>query len=197
MIRVLLVLLALTTAATAEARPWAPPGAIDERPPPRHRLRGRVGQVPPAKREMLKQRVRALRAWTLTEELQLDDATAARLAPILARYDDAFARLMEQAVTLRRASDDAVARADDRAINRTIDDLLANQRARAQLEEQRFQELRRALTPAQAARLMVVLPEIDRRIHHKLRRVLEDRRRGRGGRPPGAPLDDVGPPDPP
>jgi hypothetical protein len=149
---------------------------------PHHRLH--VAQVAPAKREQLKQRVQALRTWTLITELQLDDATAARVAPILTRFDDQIGRQLQQGMSARRAVADAAAQGDERAINRAIDDALTSQRARAQLEEQRFQELRRVLTPVQAARLLDVLPAIDHRIHRQLRRVLEERR-GRRGLPPG------------
>ncbi len=39
------------------------------------------------RRDKIKQRIRALRAYTLTEQLELDEATAAKLFPALAKYD--------------------------------------------------------------------------------------------------------------
>jgi hypothetical protein len=141
---------------------------------------------PGARRERIKERVLALRAAVLTQELQLDEATASKLFPVLARHDTELQRLGREAANLRRSADEAAARRDAAAINRAIDALLANQQARWAVETARFQEVRRLLTPAQAARLLVVLPAIERRIHRQMRRALDGpggmRRRGVGDR---------------
>src|SRR2546423_693839 len=39
-------------------------------------------------RKEVLERMRALRAWRIVDELKLDEATSARLFPILAKYDD-------------------------------------------------------------------------------------------------------------
>src|SRR5687767_7784533 len=83
--------------------------------------------APPAvRRERIKERVLALRAATLTRELQLDEATAVRLFPVLARHDEQLARLARDAAVLRRTANDAAARGDNRAVDRAIDELVAN-----------------------------------------------------------------------
>src|SRR5882724_11190230 len=49
---------------------------------------GGGGPATAERREQVKKKIRAMRAFTLTEELALDEATASRLFPVLARYDD-------------------------------------------------------------------------------------------------------------
>jgi hypothetical protein len=128
------------------------------------------------KREKAKQRIRVMRALILSEELQLDEATAAKLAPTLNRFDDELARLLQERAALRadlRAASDA---ADARRMDKVIDKLVANQDARWDTERRRFADLRKVLTPQQTARLLDVLPEIDRRIMRGLRKQMAPRR---------------------
>jgi hypothetical protein len=155
----------------------------------------RRGSADP-RREQIKKKIRALRAYTLTEELTLDEHTAARLFPVLSRYDDDFDRLLEQRVDLHRRLRRAAARAggnDTRAIDRVIDEATANQRAFWDLQDKRLVTLRKILTPAQTAKLLVVLPAIERRIENQLRKAIQ--RRSGSSVDPGA-VDDDDDPEP-
>lgn len=125
-----------------------------------------------AARDAARQKIRALRAAILVEELKLDEATAGKLGPILARHDDELARLQTERRGLRKALHDALAASDDRKLDGLIDALAANQRARWDREQARFVEVRKLLTPRQAAHLIDVLPQIDRRILQGLRRAV-------------------------
>ena len=125
-----------------------------------------------AARDQAKQKIRALRAAILVEELGLDEATATRLGPILARHDDELERLQAERRALRKAVHDALAANDDQKLDRLIDQLVANQRARWDRELTRVAELRKLLAPRQAARLLDILPKIDRRILQGLRRAV-------------------------
>jgi hypothetical protein len=131
------------------------------------------------RREKVKQKIRALRAYTLTDELQLDERTAARLFPVLAKWDDVTDKLLAQRGDIARqlAVPDGK---DPRMLDRLIDDSVANQKAMWDLEDKRIAELRKILTPAQTAKLLVVLPRFERRIRNQLQRVIEGtQRRGR------------------
>ncbi|MCE9573851.1 MAG: hypothetical protein K8W52_11945 [Deltaproteobacteria bacterium] len=135
------------------------------------------------KREKIKQQILALRAWMITRELSLDEATAGKVFPVLAKYDDQFAKILRENLDLRREAEAAAARNDDKALDGVVDKFLANQRARWAIEEARFKDVRRLLTPAQAARLVVMLPKVDRRLQLELRKALRPaagHRRGRG-----------------
>lgn len=169
----LILAFAAVTVAPAEARPRG-----RERPAHADRTAQRgPGAGPGAKdkRERVKQRIRAMRALILSEELELDEATAGKLAPILNRFDDEMTRLLTERAQLRAELRTALDAGDDKRLGQTTDRLVANQDARWDTERKRFADLRRLLSPRQAARLLDVLPEIDRRIMKGLR----DR-----GRPP-------------
>lgn len=149
------------------------------------------------KRDKVKQRIRIMRAMVLTEQLDLDEASAAKLFPVLDKYDEVLAKLLAERGALRDKL--ATARAAHKAadITAALDLLVANQRARWTAEEQRFADLRAVLTPEQAATLLDLLPEVDRKILRGLRGARLDapdpddaaprvRRRGRGGAGAGA-----------
>jgi len=137
------------------------------------------GAQVPAKREAVKKKIRALRAYTLTDELQLDEKATSRLFPVLARWDDVTEKLVQQRVDITRRLQTAGQLRDQRAVDKLIDEAIANQKAFWDLEEKRLAELRKVLTPAQTARLLIVLPAFERRIQNQLRRAIA-RRAGAG-----------------
>lgn len=142
-----------------------------------------------AKRARLRQRIRALRAWRLTEALELDEATAARLFPILSRYDDRMVKAARQGRALRRQLRQAVKKgAPDAQMSALVDRVVAQQTAMWKLQAERFQAVRKVLSPRQAATILVVLPQIDRAIERQIRAAMKRHgKRGRGGRrAPGA-----------
>lgn len=136
------------------------------------------------RREQLKERIRAMRAYTLTSKLALDEQTAGRLFAVLSRYDEEIDKTLEKRVDLQRRLVHADALRDPRAIDRLIDDAAANQRAMWDLEDKRLADLRKILTPVQTAKLLVVLPATERRIQNQLRKAILQRRGG------GAAIDD-------
>lgn len=161
MIRRLLLALGLTLAIAAPAAAQPADGAP------------RVKRAPKAgKRDRVKDRIRAMRAWVLTEQLDLDAATAEKMFPVLARHDDELARLLGERKQLRKQL--VVARrSGGPALDALLDKLVANQRARWAAEEQRFADLRGLLTAEQAADLLDLLPEVDRKILRGLRQAID------------------------
>jgi len=153
----------------------APAGAQPHRP---------GATAPPAaavRREEIKKRIRAMRAYTLTEELKLDPEIAGQLFPLLARYDDETDKLLEKRVEVQRRLRRAETLRDPRAVDRLIDEALANQRGFRELEDRRLAELRKILTPLQTAKLLVVLPDFERRIQNQLRKAIGQRPGAAGG----------------
>lgn len=150
------------------------------------------------RREEIKKRIRAMRAYTLTEELKLDPEVAGQLFPLLARYDDETDRLLEKRVEVQRRLRRADAMRDPRAVDRLIDEALANQRGFRDLEDRRLAELRKILTPLQTAKLLVVLPDFERRIQNQLRKAIAQRPGAAGPRgvPAGATANDDDDPEP-
>ena len=142
-------------------------------------------QPAPDRREAVKKKIRAMRAYTLTEELGLDEKQAAKLFPILSRWDDVTDKLLQQRVDIQRR---LTTTTDAKALDKIIDEAVANQKAFWDLEDKRLAELRKVLTPTQTARLLVVLPAFERKIQNQLKRAIS--RRGAPGRAAPAGEDD-------
>jgi hypothetical protein len=167
------VILALSS-VTALAQPAPPQDRIEQR------------------REKIKERIRALRAYTLTTELALDEKTAAKLFPTLAKFDTEFDKLLQQRIDIQRRLDGAGALKDPKAVDKLIDEAVANQRALWDTEDKRLGELRKILTPAQTARVLVVLPAMERKIQNQLRKAVmrQQRKLGKQAAQPVDPYDD-------
>ena len=101
--------------------------------------------------------------------------------PALAKYDDEIEKLLVQRAELALRLEQA-GKADAKAVDQLIDDALANQRALWNIEEKRVADLRKILTPAQTARLLVVLPKLERKIQNQLRRAVRGAAKARGPR---------------
>lgn len=143
------------------------------------------------RRAAIKQRIRVLRAATLTEELRLDEKTLSRLLPVLAKWDDVTEDLLKKRVDLQQRIEAADAARDPKGVDRLIDEAVANQKAFWDLETRRLAELRKILTPGQTARLLIVLPAFERRIQNQLRRAMANAASRRGGMPArGGDLED-------
>jgi hypothetical protein len=172
-----ILLVLVFTSATAVAQP-APDRALE-------------------RRENIKQRIRALRAYALTTELALDEQTAARLFPLLQKFDGEFDKLLAARIDLQRRLERATDLKDPKAVDKLIDEAVANQRALWDTENKRLAELRKILTPAQTARVLVVLPAMERKIQNRLRRAVLRPKAPRpdpSGAPP-VPDDPFGPDD--
>lgn len=124
------------------------------------------------RRQEVKRKLLALRAYRLTEELALDEASAARVFPVLAKYDQPLEQLTIERAALSKALRDGPtgATAED-LVNRAV----TNRRALFELEDKRLAELRKVLTAQQAARLLVVLPEIETQLKQQIRRAVRSR----------------------
>jgi hypothetical protein len=175
----LVVVLAVLVAAPvfAQAPGQTPP--IGSNQVPNGRIPARPGPMAKQdRRERIKQRIRALRAYTLTDELQLDEATAGKLFPMLSHYDDEFDKLLQEHADLQKRLDSAGELKDPRAIDKLIDAAIANQRKFRDVEDQRLGELRKILTPAQTARVLIVLPALERRIQNQLQKAINKPNKG-------------------
>src|SRR5262249_21378333 len=91
-------------------------------------------------KERIKTRIRTLRAIALNDALQLDDVLATKLFALLARYDDETDKLLEKRVDVNHRLAAADTMKDPRAIDRLIDEALANQQAFWELDARRTAE---------------------------------------------------------
>jgi hypothetical protein len=152
----------------------------------------KAGETDPVVRAEMKDRLRqevidqlrAMRMWKLTEELKLDEATAAKLFPMLAKFDDQARDLgRERGELYRSLHAEMKAPAPDPTRLTTIIDRLATNRARRNaLEEDKVKAMRKVLTPFQQAKLILVLPRLDDSFRDRIREIIgRDRWQARGG----------------
>ena len=157
-----------------------------------------VGPRQQQRRDRIKHRIQAMRDSELIAQLGLDEQTAGKLLLVLGKYDDQFDKLLVERQGLMKRLRSATEQDPKPALERTIDDAIANQHALWDLQEKRLAELRKILTPAQMARLVIVLPAVEQKIQRQLRRAIRAGRGGGGGARPADPggsddSDDDGP----
>jgi Spy/CpxP family protein refolding chaperone len=152
------------TVVRAQPRPTPPPvaapGAADHR-------------TPDQLRQEVLERMRALRAWKIVDALKLDEATSARLFPILSRYDDRELQIAtERHQVMRELRADADApRPDDARLNADLSRLMAIRAKQRAMEDDRIRDVRKVLTPAQQAKLVLLLPRLERDFAHWIHEV--------------------------
>ena len=122
----------------------------------------------PVRRQRVKERIRALRAYELTEQLGLDETSGGKVFPILAKYDEATEKALTERASLRAKLDALGDKGDDHTVSGITDAMIANQRVMWDLESKRFAELRGVLSAHQAARFLVVMPVLERKIQRRL-----------------------------
>ena len=121
-------------------------------------------RTPEQLRKEVLERMRALRAFKIVEELKLDETASARLFPVLAKFDEkemVLAAERRDIIRDLRTLVDAP-RPDDAKIGKAIERLLANRARRHDLHDEQIKEVRRVLTPVQQAKLVLLLPRLER-----------------------------------
>jgi Spy/CpxP family protein refolding chaperone len=124
------------------------------------------------KRAKVREKVRAFVVASLIERLDLDEATTAKLVPVLKRYHEQIAAVSRDAGEARRELRARIesGRADDAAVNQLIDRMLQSRAKISRLEEEMYQAARKVVTPIVAAKLVIVLPQIKRQVEKQIRR---------------------------
>ena len=122
------------------------------------------------------ERMRSLRAWRVISELKLDEAASARVLAIFARYDEHDLALLAERrdINCELRALLAAPKPDDSHISRALDRLAATHSHRRVLHDERLDELRRVLPPLQQARLLLVLPGLERDFAHWGRQAIGD-----------------------
>jgi Spy/CpxP family protein refolding chaperone len=134
-----------------------------------------------ALRAKVRERVRTMRTAKLIELLDLDEATAARLFPVLNRYDEQLEPIVRDMGEARREMRAQIesGKPDVAKLNKLVDRVVAGREKMHKVENDRLRDVRKVLTPVQMAKIVIVLPEVDRFVHKEIRKALK-----RGG--PGA-----------
>jgi Spy/CpxP family protein refolding chaperone len=132
-------------------------------------------RTPDQLRKEVLERMRALRAWRIVEELKLDESTSARLFPILAKYDEQELALADERRDIAHEIRTLLSapRPDEVKLNAAIDRMLANRRKRIASKDERIKDVRKVLTPVQQAKLILLLPRLEREFARAIQDVAE------------------------
>ncbi len=144
---------------------------------------------PPQDKQALKAQIlgqlQKRRAQKLKERLALDEKTAKAVFSTMARFEARFQEKAKEAEKVRTQLRQAVmaagtqSKASDGKLNRLIDALAKLRTENFELKKQRFAEVRKVLTPAQAAKFLVFLPQIEMRLRTELREAMKKAQRRR------------------
>jgi Spy/CpxP family protein refolding chaperone len=121
-------------------------------------------RTPEQLRKEVTERMRALRAWRIVEELKLDESASARLFPILARYDEQEIALAAERRDIAQEIRTLLAapQPDDAKLTAAINRMVANRHKKIASRDERINEVRKVLTPVQQAKLVLLLPRLER-----------------------------------
>jgi len=151
----------------------------------------------PAKRERIRQRIETLRMWELTRALDLDEATAAKLFPLLNRYAKKRQELEKGIQADLSGLREALKNRDQERIRELLDQLEDRHRALQQLNDEERAELKKVLTLEQQAQYIL----FQQRFNREIRRLINEARRRRlkkvGRGPADRPPASRRPPSPP
>jgi len=154
----------------------APALPIAAQPPPKGERKAEKERL----RDQIIDKFRAERMWELTNALKLDEATAARLFPLLSKYDDDERAIAKErgplAKDLREALDAPTP--DSARINGLVDKLLAIKTRRQALEAEKLGAMRKILTPAQMGKMVLVAPAIEEGFRDRIKTAVQAARRG-------------------
>lgn len=123
--------------------------------------------------ENIKKRIRQMRAAAIASAIDLDEKQSTKLFPLLAKFDDENEVLARERAALARKLEDATTSKNAKEVDKVIDDAAANQKKLWKLEEDKLAEIRKILTPQQTAKLLIVLPEWERKMQNRLRKALD------------------------
>ena len=127
----------------------------------------------------VRKKIEALRAWQLTETLDLDEETSSRLFPAMKKTDRERWKVEARNRELVQEMSRVLERRgpDPRRINSILDELLANRRELVGIEERHIKRVRQILSPEDTARYVMFQIRFQREIKQKASEALRDKRR--------------------
>ena len=126
----------------------------------------------------VRKKVEALRAWQLTEVLNLDEETSSRLFPAMRQADQERWKIEARNRELVREMSRSLAGPgpDPQRIDTILDELQSNRRELVRSEERHLERVRQILSPEDAARYLMFQIRFQREIRRKAAQAFRDRR---------------------
>jgi len=181
-IKALLTAVALVLgAATASFAQQAPPGGLSDDGTGYSNPDGRGGALSEEKREAIRKKIEAVRIWRLTEVLNLDTTTSAKLAAYLSSMDQQRMEMIrDQLMTMRELRRTLkTPKPDEQSLKASLDKLGKSRHNLQVLRDKELSGLKDILTTEQQARYVLFQQEFQ----HEIREMIASaRRRGGAGR---------------
>ncbi len=132
----------------------------------------------------VRKKIETLRAWKLTEFLNLDEQTSARLFPAMREADEGRQRIEAENRKLVHRMAQILKSGDinQAEMAKILDRLQENRREMAQIEERHFKKVRSILSPADTARYILFQIRFQQEIR---KRIAQSGRDGRNSRDSG------------
>ncbi len=166
---VLKILLVLSIVCVFTAQGLAEPQEYLDQPPTK-------GQ-----RERVRQRIETLKMWKLTKALDIDEATSAKIFPLLNRYDKRKAEIHNN---IREGTEELRTSLQENKTDE-LKDILAkleeNHKVLQSINDEEWAEMKKVLTIEQQAKFVLFRQEFDREVR-KLVTDAREKRQGRGGK---------------
>ena len=137
----------------------------------------------------VRKKIEALRAWQLSEVLDMDEETNYRLFPAMRQADQERWKIESRNRQLVREMSQSLERRnpDPQKIDKILDELQSNRRELVRSEERHLESVRQILSPEDTARYLMFQIKFQREIKRKAVQAFRDRRQqdddiGRGNR---------------
>ena len=130
----------------------------------------------------VRKKVEALRAWQLTEVLNLDEETSSRLFPAMRQTDQERWKIESRNRELVREMSRSLERSnpDPRKIDGILDELLSNRMELVRVEARHLERVRQIFSPEDTARYLLFQIRFQREIKRKAAQAFRDRRQQDG-----------------
>jgi len=126
----------------------------------------------------VRKKVEALRAWQLTEVLNLDEGTSSKLFPAMRQADQERWKIEARNRELVREMSRSLAgqSPDPQRIDTILDELQSNRRELIRSEERHLERVRQILSPEDTARYLMFQIKFQREIKRKAARAFRERK---------------------
>jgi Spy/CpxP family protein refolding chaperone len=139
------------------------------------------GMDNPDRMERIHQRIEMIRMWKLTEALDLDETTAAKLFPVINQYDRERMYLERERFLLMRDARESSRQTEDKArAGEILDRMENNQAALIENKSQRHEAVKKILPPAQMTRFILFEQQFDQEMQQRIHEIRKNRERLRG-----------------
>lgn len=110
-----------------------------------------------------RERIELLKMWKLTDALDLDQETAAKLFPLMNEYEGKIGDLRKQRheFTKRMREELDKSEPDSAALQKMIDDFKKNEEDMADLRIEKFEAMSKVLSVEQAAKALLLIPKFE------------------------------------